>query len=273
MRLLTCSSLAASVSRGAGSDCFVIMELRLQHTLGFISVLLVMHMCCMDDSWHLRKHPGWNKLILVHQWPVTVCEMAEKHCEHLPSYWTLHGLWPDKAEMCNSSWPLDLSNIEDLLAEMNKWWPDILHPNTSDFWKHEWKKHGTCAASLSCLDSQHKYFSKGLDLYSSVDLNSVLEKYGITPSTKTYQVKEIKDAIFNAFGINPKIQCLPPHKGEDVQTLGQIELCFTKDFKMENCTETEEIEDNPQVKSESSYVPFHVCDNNLFTIYPPAELL
>ncbi|KAG9472228.1 hypothetical protein GDO78_020661 [Eleutherodactylus coqui] len=147
------------------------MEFRWQHAVVCMSVLLAIQVCCIDDAWVLRKHSGWNKLILVHQWPVTVCEMVEKHCEHLPNYWTLHGLWPDKTDMCNTSWPLDLTNIQDLLAEMNKWWPDIIHPNCSDFWKHEWIKHGTCAATLSCLDSQHKYFSKGLELYSSVDLN------------------------------------------------------------------------------------------------------
>ncbi|XP_040285375.1 ribonuclease T2 [Bufo bufo] len=247
------------------------MEFRLQRTLMFISVLLVMHMCYMDDSLGLRKQKGWNKLILVHQWPVTVCMMAEKHCEHLPNYWTLHGLWPDKNDMCNVSWPLDLSNIQDLLAEMNTWWPNVLHPNCSDFWKHEWIKHGTCAASLSSLDSQHKYFSKGLELYATVALNSVLEKYGIKPSKK-YQVKEIKDAILNTYGIVPKIQCLPPHPSEDFQTLGQIELCFTKDFKMENCTATEEIQGTPQMKLESYYIALHVCDDLLSVFYPPVDL-
>ncbi|XP_075718566.1 ribonuclease T2 [Rhinoderma darwinii] len=248
------------------------MEFRLQHTLVFMSVLLVMHMCCMDDSWVSRKHTDWNKLILVHQWPVTVCMMAEKHCESLPNYWTLHGLWPDKSEMCNCSWPLDLSNIQDLLEEMNKWWPDILHPNGSYFWKHEWKKHGTCAASLLCLNSQHKYFGKGLELYSSLDLNSVLEKYGIKPSN-TYQVKEIKDAILNAYGIEAKVQCIPPQQGEDTQTLGQIEMCFTKDFKMENCSSTEEIQGNPQIKSETNSLELHVCDDHLNILYPSVGLI
>lgn len=248
------------------------MEFRFQHALlSVLSVLLVMDICCMDDSWVLRKHAEWNKLILVHQWPVTVCKMAEKQCEQLPNYWTLHGLWPDKSEMCNDSWPFDLSNIQDLLEDMNKWWPNILHPNCSYFWKHEWIKHGTCAASLSCLDSQHKYFSKVLDLYSSVDLNSVLEKYGIKPS-KTYKVKEIKDAVFNAFGIIPKIQCLPPQQSEDLQTLGQIEICLTKDFNMENCTKTEEIQGSLQMISES-YLTLHVCDEDMDTFYPPVEML
>ncbi|XP_069810482.1 ribonuclease T2 isoform X2 [Dendropsophus ebraccatus] len=217
------------------------MEFGLRRALlSALSLLLVTQMCCTNQVRDIRKHADWNKLILVHMWPVTVCEMAEKHCEHLPNYWTLHGLWPDKVDMCNGSWPLDLSNIQDLLAEMNKWWPDILHPNCSAFWKHEWIKHGTCAASLSCLDSQHKYFSKGLELYSSVDLNSVLEKYGIKPS-KTYQ-------------------------SEDAQILGQIEICFTKEFKIENCTKAEEIPDDLQ-----SHPTLHVCDQDVKIFYPPVQ--
>ncbi|CAN2390481.1 ribonuclease T2 activity, partial [Pristimantis euphronides] len=145
---------------------------------------------------------------------------------------------------------------------MNKWWPNILRPNCSEFWNHEWIKHGTCAASLSCLDSQHKYFSKGLELYSRVELNSVLEKYGIQPS-QTYQVKQIRDAILNSYGIMPKIQCLPPQQTEDAQILGQIELCFTKAFQMENCTHSAERWSGPAPKSDSSYRPLHVCDDDL----------
>lgn len=37
--------------------------------------------------------------------------------------------------------------------------------------KHEWEKHGTCAAQLDALDSQRKYFGKGLDLYKALALN------------------------------------------------------------------------------------------------------
>ncbi|XP_071987930.1 ribonuclease T2-like, partial [Engystomops pustulosus] len=160
----------------------------------------------------------------------------------------------------------------DLLAEMNKWWPDVLHPNCSDFWKHEWIKHGTCAASLSSLNSQHKYFSKGLELYSRLDLNSVLEKFGIRPS-KTYLVKDIKDAFLKTYSIEPKIQCLPPQQSEEIQTLGQIEFCFTKDFQMENCTVTEEIEGNLLIKTKSYYLPLHVCDDTLNIYYPSVELI
>lgn len=37
--------------------------------------------------------------------------------------------------------------------------------------KHEWEKHGTCAAQLDVLNSQKKYFGKSLDLYKELSLN------------------------------------------------------------------------------------------------------
>lgn len=37
--------------------------------------------------------------------------------------------------------------------------------------KYEWHKHGTCAAKAESLNSQHKYFSKALELYHKLDLD------------------------------------------------------------------------------------------------------
>ncbi|KAM8952938.1 ribonuclease T2 [Pelodytes ibericus] len=218
------------------------------------------------DPVSLRKSHEWTKLILTHHWPVTVCEMDKVKCENPPNYWTLHGLWPDKSQMCNNSWHFDYAEIQDILPEMNKWWPDVLHPNRTQLWKHEWQKHGTCAASLESLNSQHKYFSKGLELYKKFDLNSALQKAGITPSTKYYQMKDITNAIINLYGVVPKIQCLPPQQGEDAQTLGQIEVCFTKEFQMRNCSDHGHTfqfmpENNEELK---------VCNQNLNTYYPPS---
>lgn len=42
--------------------------------------------------------------------------------------------------------------------------------------KHEWEKHGTCAATLPILDSQKKYFSKTLELYQLVNLNGYVNE-------------------------------------------------------------------------------------------------
>ena len=53
------------------------------------------------------------------------------------------------------------------------------------FRKYEWMKHGTCAARAQDLNSQHKYFSKALELYHKVDLFSVLTKFNITHQKRT----------------------------------------------------------------------------------------
>ncbi|XP_040206577.1 ribonuclease T2 isoform X2 [Rana temporaria] len=249
------------------------MENSLRYILLVTCSLCAIHSSFVDNSLPTKNTPEWKKLILTHHWPVTVCKMAEQKCDDLPNYWTLHGLWTDKEQMCNKSWPFDFSEIKDILADMNKWWPDVLHPNCSQLWKHEWQKHGTCAASLPCLNTQHKYFSKGLELYTRISLSSALEKSGIKPAN-TYKVEEIEDVILNVYGVIPKIQCIPPQQGEDAQTLGQIEICFTKDFDLRNCTvEPEDELSTKQMsrKLEASYVDLHVCDKSINTYYPPVQ--
>ncbi|KAM8788040.1 ribonuclease T2 [Rhynchonycteris naso] len=195
-------------------------------------------LCCAYGLWKSDNHE-WKKLIMVHHWPATVCKEVQNDCRDPPDYWTIHGLWADRAEQCNRSWHFNLEEIKDLLQDMKIYWPDVIHSaaNRSSFWKHEWEKHGTCVAQLDTLNSQKKYFGEGLDLYRGLALNSVLQKLGIVPSGNYYQIADIKDALASLYGVTPKIQCLPPEQGEEVQILGQIELCFTKDLQLRNCTE------------------------------------
>ncbi|XP_072265177.1 ribonuclease T2 [Pyxicephalus adspersus] len=249
------------------------MENSLQYVLLGTLCLCAVPASFMDSLWSTKSHE-WKKLILTHHWPVTVCKMAKSECDKIPNYWTLHGLWTDKSQMCNNSWHFDYSEIKDILADMNKWWPDVLHPNGSQLWKHEWQKHGTCAASLPCLNTQHKYFSKGLELYTHVNLNSALEKAGIKPANM-YKMEEIKNAILNVYGAMAKIQCLPPQQGEDAQVLGQIEICFTKDFILVDCTEEleDELTEQMSMKWRKSYQDLHVCDKSINIYYPPVQEL
>ncbi|XP_044779939.2 ribonuclease T2 isoform X1 [Bubalus bubalis] len=172
----------------------------------------------------------WSKLIMVHHWPATVCQTSHteerlprqkgskqeglrevaSHCKDPPNYWTIHGLWPDKSEACNRSWPFNPKEIQDLLPDMKMYWPDLLHPSNCSlrFWSHEWKKHGTCAAQLDALNSQRKYFGKSLDLYKALALTSMLQKLGIEPSTDHYyQVSDIRDALVTVYKVVPKVQC------------------------------------------------------------------
>ncbi|KAM5228753.1 ribonuclease T2 [Ctenodactylus gundi] len=215
----------------------------------------------------------WKKLILTQLWPPTVCEEVH-HCSHSPDYWTIHGLWPDKVEDCNSSWHFNINEIKDIFQDMNLYWPDVKHPsNGSRFWKHEWEKHGTCAAQLDALDSERKYFGKSLELYWQLDLTRVLQKFKIEPSINYYNITDFKDALTRIYGVVPKIQCLSSQQGEEVQVIGQIELCFTKeDLRLRNCTEPGEpllsSRRNVWLAGEAAVYNMEVCEDGP-VYYPP----
>ncbi|KAM6977910.1 ribonuclease T2 [Aplochiton taeniatus] len=205
----------------------------------------------------------WTRLILTHHWPTTFCTL--EHCHPTISYWSLHGLWPDKGQACNSSWHFNSSQIEDLLPDMLKSWPDLLKPTSSSFWKYEWMKHGTCAARAPSLDSQHKYFSKALELYHKLDLTGVLTKFNIVPSEKYYSLEDIEGAIEKFYQVKPKIQCV--HSGK-AQVLGQIEICFDPDFTLVNCEHATATVVTEKWKQPSG---FSVCDHSLPVYYPPLK--
>ncbi|XP_034535922.1 ribonuclease T2 [Notolabrus celidotus] len=217
---------------------------------------------------HHEDDSIWTKLILTHHWPNTFCSM--EHCKPNISYWTLHGLWPDKGIDCNSSWHFNSSKIEDLLPDMRKSWPDLLKPTSSEFWKYEWHKHGTCAAKADSLNSQHKYFSKALELYHKVDLDRVLKKYNITPSEDYYKLSQIEDAIEKSYNAKPKIQCVHQSRRDDVQVLGQIEICFGSDFTLLDCERHFAIDTNGNdLMDVDRPSGFSVCQHDVPVYYPP----
>ncbi|XP_027871016.1 ribonuclease T2 isoform X1 [Xiphophorus couchianus] len=212
----------------------------------------------------------WTKLILTQQWPKTFC--SSEPCQLNVSYWTLHGLWPDKGEFCNSSWHFNSTEIEDLIPDMKKVWPDLLNPSSFHFWKYEWSKHGTCAAEAASLNSQHKYFSKALEFYQKVDLNSMLQKANIIPSDKYYTFSDIEQAMENFYGVKPKIQCLHPSMNSEFQTLGQIEICFDADFALQDCEKhfaTNTLSRGQWDQNKSSGLS--VCSPDIPVYYPPTS--
>lgn len=71
------------------------------------------------------------------------------------------------------------------------------------FWSHEWSRHGTC----SNMD-QHAYFVAALRYKARFNLTRILLDAGIVPSDeRTYCVGSIRDAIGEATGSAPGIEC------------------------------------------------------------------
>uniref|UniRef100_A0A3P9PGM2 Ribonuclease T2 n=1 Tax=Poecilia reticulata TaxID=8081 RepID=A0A3P9PGM2_POERE len=147
---------------------------------------------------------------------------------------------------------------QDLIPDMKKVWPDLLSPSSFHFWKYEWSKHGTCAAEADSLNSQHKYFSKALELYQKVDLNSMLQKANIIPSDEYYTFSDIEQAMENFYAFVLKT------------TLGQIEICFDADFTLHDCEKhfaTNTLSRGQWDQNKSSGLS--VCSPDIPVYYPP----
>ncbi|XP_058242078.1 ribonuclease T2 [Hemibagrus wyckioides] len=222
-------------------------------------------------SVHSAPRKEWTKLILTHHWPQSFCYM--ENCTTNFTYWTLHGLWPNTGAECNTSWHFNASLIEDLLPEMRTFWPDLLRPKSTTFWKHEWMKHGTCAAKAEPMDSQHKYFSKALELYHKLDLDGVLKKNNIVPSENYYKLTDVEGSIASSYGAPPKIQCISHKKESEFQVLGQIEICFDKQFQLVDCEKsTDELQSrNGEIQPFifNNHAVYAVCDPLVPVYYPP----
>lgn len=67
--------------------------------------------------------------------------------------------------------------ISDLKSSMQKNWPTLACPSNdgTDFWSHEWEKHGTCSESVL---SQHDYFEASLALKEKIGLLNILKSAG-----------------------------------------------------------------------------------------------
>ncbi|KAL5981182.1 hypothetical protein ACLOJK_029103 [Asimina triloba] len=88
------------------------------------------------------------------------------------------------------------------------------------FWEHEWEKHGTCSESVL---GQRAYFRTALNLKNQVNLLQILKDAGIEPDDRFYSLSRISNAISEATGHVPGIECNVDAEGN--RQLFQIYMC------------------------------------------------
>ena len=59
---------------------------------------------------------------------------------------------------------------------MNEYWPNLAcKPGSGEscdsFWKHEFGKHGTCAKSKPCLDTDTEYFQNTVRFFKQLEVD------------------------------------------------------------------------------------------------------
>lgn len=95
--------------------------------------------------------------------------------------YSIHGLWPqynDKnyPKYCKNV-DFDIKLLEPLMEDLIKYWyPTNTRFNRLEyFWKHEWKKHGSC---IFTEINQYEYFKVSLDLYKEIMKKNInFDKY------------------------------------------------------------------------------------------------
>ncbi|KAE9969920.1 hypothetical protein EG328_006601 [Venturia inaequalis] len=196
----------------------------------------------------------------------------ESQGQKLPAnQWTLHGLWPD---YCNGSYtqycdlnrqydptpspnttnglrngtvvpPWTGPNIGtflqalgklDLIAWMNSYWINQGAPNT-DFWGHEFSKHGTCFSTFDvpCYGPSYVNHSDVVDfLETAILYYNRLPTYGwlsaanIRPSNSTnYTLSNMQAALRKGYGAVPYLGCSGPRYNTTTAGLGSNDTGYT----------------------------------------------
>uniref|UniRef100_F1L443 Ribonuclease Oy n=1 Tax=Ascaris suum TaxID=6253 RepID=F1L443_ASCSU len=196
------------------------------------------------------KDDHFDYFIFAQVYPTAICQVdndfTPDSCE-IPNgttHWTIHGLWPTRQDGSYPQFcrrregkfhPSELSPIEDILTSE---WPNLFpHKSRSSLWKHEWDKHGTCAASLPATQGEKNFFSKSLELHRKYSVADALQQSGIVPTNEnTYQLKHIDKAVESALtnGRTIKVHCLKDAKTGEY-FLADIRICIDKDFRPIDC--------------------------------------
>lgn len=195
----------------------------------------------------LAKDVHFDYFVFTQQWPPAVCVEANSsgHVCSIPSNvhgWVIHGLWPSKDEskmgpaFCNNSYAFDESKLKSIEAQMRLNWPNLFadSPDLS-FWKHEWKKHGTCSLSDKLIPDEFTYFNTALNLFKKLNITEMLGKSGIIPNTyAAYMRNDFCSAIIHALNVVPIVTCIY-NRDDDRHYVMQIEICIDKDLYPIDC--------------------------------------
>ena len=199
-----------------------------------------------DDSDDTVNAVEWDYFMLVTEWPQSSCEYVNATHQHhtciIPEAvkgWILHGLWPsvDKGNQpfyCEP-WKFDEDKIRDLEGDLEIFWANIYAETTpQSFWKHEYEKHGTCAASVKGFETEHDFFQKALELRTKYDVMKVLNENKIIPSSdSSYQFSDIENALQTGFNVKVCFEC---SNIKDVgQSLSASYVCLNKELNLIDC--------------------------------------
>ncbi|WPL17758.1 Ribonuclease I [Thiorhodovibrio winogradskyi] len=199
--------------------------------------------------------------IFMRDWSPSVCIKYAKEgamciIPNASRNWIVHGLWPSAPAgerlfiSCDGP-EFSRDAVSGLEPALDTIWPnpefeqaDTTARGRTWAWRHEWEKHGTCAALCDPqVDGQSAYFQLAMDLNKRYDIASVLDHAGIMPNAMTPIASvTLVNVLKKAFGVNPIIECVTPNRG-DTAYLYAIGLCFSKSHDPLDCHQESDTSD------------------------------
>jgi len=204
---------------------------------------------CSDEIEKHHKSHKFDFILFAQVWPISGCieweERSEDNTCSLPNrkQWTVHGIWPTQNYtigplFCNKSVHFDFNALTPILNELKLHWTNVrANTELDNFWYHEWTKHGTCAMQLEVVDTEYKYFNKGLELNAKYPIDQYLSDAQIVPGA-LYHTNEILEAVKSQInGKNPALECHEMNEFNE-PVLTQIGICLNKQFEVIGCEQT-----------------------------------
>lgn len=207
----------------------------------------------------------WDYFVFSQEWPATYCSIHKCKLPYKIDDFNIHGLWPgiwpyDIPTNCSNKTPFDIERMKPIYDELQKQWAnlnDFNHPKV--FWKHEWSKHGVCAASdYSLILSELDYFNVSLGIKSKVNLMSRLDSIKIKPNNLvTLKRDAVLDQLKSFFDVNALMVCyLQQNKPAK---LSEIRFCLNPSLEFIDCPKLENKIDDQQFPNNFYY---NIYNNN-----------
>ncbi|XP_066519553.1 ribonuclease T2-like [Hoplias malabaricus] len=216
---------------------------------------------------------NWTCMLFTMQWPGSFClSLEHKNICKIPQdihNWTIHGLWPENARSCCTCWPIFLSHLQELEAELSHLWPSLIKTKSDfGFWKDEWFKHGTCAACVEDMGSPALYFGISLKLRMLFNIDTVLISAGILPSCNiSYKHEDLDAALGPLLGDNYVLQCVKDEK--EREALVQLKIYISKNITL-GCHK-EDREHKLKFATDTNNSTGHPCPKNTAIFYFPID--
>ncbi|WJX62570.1 ribonuclease T2 [Trifolium repens] len=180
-------------------------------SISFLSKLLILQYL----SFQCFSAQDFDFFYFIQQWPGAYCDSKQSCCfpktGKPATNFTIYGLRPNTNDNsspsnCDTESVFDKAKISDLIKNLEKNWPSLNCPSNDGIklWSHEWMKHGTCSESEL---TQHDYFQTALKLKQKLNLLQIFKNAGIEPNNKFYNIGNFLDAIQEATGFLPGIEC------------------------------------------------------------------